>query len=154
MVGTDPDWMVEPGSVLKQIDYLKLVATGRKSIHYARPSDADDALTGLAGICFILSLVLTFGVAVLASYLGEVIEGGMLGWPVAATVLPEIAYFICGIYIGGAPRLVRYCMLAVGAGTAITLTFVALTAPLPGWYLFLPPFLFALCVSIGTVRQL
>jgi len=56
---------------LKQIDYLKLVATGRKSIHYAHPGEADDALTGLAAICFVLSLALVFGVAILASYLDE-----------------------------------------------------------------------------------
>ncbi len=78
---------------MKQIDYLKLVATGRKSIHYAHPSDADDALTGLAGICFILSLALIFGVAILASYLGEPMDARMLGWPLAATapLLPFIA---------------------------------------------------------------
>lgn len=139
---------------MKQIDYLKLVATGRKSIHYARPSDADDALTGLVGLCFVLSLALTFAIAILASYLGESIEGDMLGWPLAATVLTGIAYFVCGLFIGGAPTLVRYCMIAVGAGTVITLTYFAIAGAVTSWYLFVPPFLFGLCVSIGAVRQL
>jgi hypothetical protein len=139
---------------LKQIDYLKLVATGRKSIHYARPSDADDALTGLAGICFVLSLGLIFAIAILASYLGEPMNADMLGWPLAATVLPGIAYFVCGIYIGGAPKLTRYCIVIIGAGVGITLSYLALIGELVGWYLFIPPFLFALLVSLAAVKQL
>ena len=139
---------------MKQIDYLKLVATGRKSIHYARPSDADDALTGLVGICFVLSLALVFGVAILASYLGEPMNADMLGWPLAATVLPGIAYFVCGMFIGGAPKLTRYCMLLVGAIVVVTLSYLTLTGALNGWYLFVPPFLFSLLVSLGAVKQL
>ena len=139
---------------MKQIDYLKLVATGRKSIHYAHPSDADDALTGLAAICFILSLALVFGVAILASYLGEPMSADKLGWPLAATVLPGIAYFVCGMFIGGAPKLTRYCMLLVGAIVVVTLSYFALTGELDRWYLFIPPFLFALLVSLGAVKQL
>ena len=76
-----------------QIDYLKLITTGRKSIYYARPSDADDALTGMAGICFVLSLALIFVVAISASYFGKAMSGEMLGWPLAATILPGIALF-------------------------------------------------------------
>ena len=139
---------------MKQIDYLKLVATGRKSIHYAHPSDADDALTGLAGICFILSLALIFGIAILASYLGEPMDADKLGWPLAATVLPGIAYFVCGMFIGGAPRLTRTCMLVVGAIVVVALGFLALMGKLDGWYLYIPPFLFSLLVSLGAARQL
>ena len=139
---------------MKQIDYLKLVATGRKSIHYARPSDADDALTGLAGICFVLSLALIFVIAILASYLGEPMNADMLGWPLAATILPGIAYLVCGIYIGGAPKLTRYCMIFVGAAVVVTLSYLALIGELVGWYLFVPPFLFSLLVSLGAVKQL
>lgn len=139
---------------MKQIDYLKLVATGRKSIHYARPSDADDALTGLAGICFISSLALVFGVAILASYLGEPMNADKLGWPLAATVLPGIAYFVCGMFIGGAPRLTRFCMLLVGATVVVTLSYLALVGKLDGWYLFIPPILFTLLVSLGAIKQL
>jgi hypothetical protein len=139
---------------LKQIDYLKLVATGRKSIHYARPSDADDDLTGLIGVCFIISLILTFGVAVVASFCGELIDGEMLAWPLAATVLPGIGYMVSGFFIGGAPRLVRYGILTIGAITAIMLSYFAVTGSLDGWYLFIAPFLFALTASIGAVKQL
>ena len=139
---------------MKPIHYFKLVVAGRKSVHYARPSEADDALTGLAGICFVLSLALIFVIAVLALYLGAPITADMLGWPLVATILPAIAYFICGIYIGGAPRLTRYCMLSVGAGLVITLSYLALTGELVGWYLFGPPYFFALIVSIGVVKQL
>ena len=139
---------------MKQIDYLKLVATGRKAIHYAHPSDADDALTGFIGICFVLSLALIFAVAILASLLGEVIERDMLGWPMAATVLQGIGYLVCGFFIGGAPRLVRYCIIAIGAATAVLLSFLALTESLDGWYLFIPPFILALAISISAVRQL
>jgi hypothetical protein len=139
---------------LKQIDYLKLVATGRKSIHHARPSDADDALTGLAGACFVLSLALIFGIAVLASYLGEPMNADMLGWAIAAAILPGIAYFVCGIFIGGAPKLTRYCILLVGSTMVVTLSYLALIGRLDGWYLFVPPFLFSLLVSLGAVKQL
>lgn len=139
---------------MKQIDYLKLVATGRKSIHYAQLGDADDALTGLVGICFVLSLGLIFAISILASYLGEPMNADMLGWPLAATVLPGIAYFICGIYIGGAPKLTRYCMVIVGSGVVIALSYLALIGELVGWYLFIPPFLFALLVSLAAVKQL
>lgn len=137
-----------------QIDYLKLIATGRKSIYYARPSDADDALTGLAGICFVLSLALIFVIAILASYFGKPMSSEMLGWPLAATILPGIAYFVCGIFIGGAPKLARYCMLLVGVTVLVTLSYLAFTGNLDGWYLSVPPFLFSLFVSIGVVKQL
>ena len=139
---------------MKQIDYLKLVTTGRKSIHYARPSDADDALTGLAGICFVLSLALIFGVAILASYLGEPMDADMLGWPIAATVFPGILYFVCGIFMGGAPKLTRYCVLIVGTVAVLTLAAFAFIGLLEGWYLYLPPFLFSLIVSLGAIKQL
>jgi hypothetical protein len=139
---------------MKQIDYLKLVAAGRKSIYFTLPSDADDALTGLAGICFVLSLALIIAIAILASYFGEPMSANMLVWPMAATILPAIAYLVCGIYIGDAPRLTRYCMILVGAGVVITLSYLALIGELVGWYLFVPPFLFALLVSIAAIRQL
>ena len=139
---------------MKQIDYLKLVASARKSIHYARPSDADDALTGLIGICFILSLVLTFGAAVLGSFFGELIDSEMLAWPLAATVLPGIAYMVCGFFIGGAQKLIRYLILTIGAITAIMLSYFAVTGSLDGWYLFIAPFMFALGASIGATKQL
>ena len=139
---------------MKQIDYLKLVATGRKSIYYARPSDADDALTGLVGICFVISLALIFAIAVLASYLGEPMSADMLGWPLAATVLLGIAYFVCSIYISDTPKLTRYFMIVIGAGSVIFLAYTTTTGGLIGWYLFIPPFLFALLVSLAAVKQL
>jgi hypothetical protein len=137
-----------------QIDYLKLITTGRKSIYYARPSDADDALTGMAGICFVLSLALIFVVAISASYFGKPMSGEVLGWPLAATILPGIAYFVCGMFIGGAPKLTRYCILLVSATVLVTLSYLAFTGNLNSWYLFIPPFLFSLLVSLGAVKQL
>ncbi len=139
---------------MKQIDYLKLVATGRKSIHYARPSDADDALTGLIGYGFVFSLILTFAAAFLASYLGNELDMDAVGWPLAATVLPGIAFFVCSIFIGGAPRLIRVCVVAIGAITAITLSYLAITGSLNVWYLYLPSFLYSLLVSLGATKQL
>ena len=123
---------------MKQIDYLKLVATGRKSIHYARPSDADDALTGLIGYGFVLSLLLTFAAAFLASYLGNELDMDAVGKPLAATILPGIAFFVCSFFIGGAPRLVRVCVIAIGAIAVIALSYLAVTGSLNVWYLYLP----------------
>ena len=77
-----------------------------------------------------------------------------LVWPLAATVLPGIAYFVCGMFIGGAPKLTRYCMLLVRAIVIVMLSYFALTGELDGWYLFIPPFLFSLLVSLGAVKQL
>jgi hypothetical protein len=137
---------------VKQIDYLKLVATGRKSTHYTRPSDADDALTGLVGYGFVYSLLLTFATALIVSYLG--IELGMddVGKPLAATILPGIAFFASSFFIGGAPKLVRAWVIAVGSITVVTLSFLAVTAGLGVWYLYLPPFLYSLLVSLGAVK--
>ncbi len=139
---------------MKQIDYLKLVATGRKSIHYARPGDADDALTGLVGYGFVFSIILTFAAAFLASYLGNELNMDGVGKPLATTILPGIAFFVCGFFIGGAPRLVRGCVIAIGATTAIALTYFAITGGLDVWYLYLPSFLYTLLISIGATKQL
>lgn len=139
---------------MKQIDYLKLVATGRKSIHYARPSDADDALTGLIGYGFVFSLLLTFTAAFLASYLGKELDMDGVGKPLAATFLPGIAFFVGGFFIGGAPRLVRICMIIVGAITVITLSYLAITGTLNVWYLYLPSFVYSLLASLGASKQL
>lgn len=139
---------------MKQIDYLKLVATGRKSIYYARPSDADDALTGLIGYGFVFSLILTFAAAFLASYLGHELDMNAVGKPLAATVLPGIAYFVGSIFIGGAPRLVRACVIIVGAVTVVTLTYLVAIGAIGVWYLYLPSFLYSLFVSIGASKQL
>lgn len=139
---------------MKQIDYLKLVATGRKSIYYARPSDADDALTGLIGYGFVFSLVLTFAAAFLASFLGNELDMDAVGWPLAATVLPAIAFFVCSIFIGGAPRLIRVCVIAIGASTVIALLYLAITGSLNVWYLYLPSFFYSLLVSIAATKQL
>jgi len=139
---------------VKQIDHLKLVATGRNSIHYARPSDADDALTGLIGYGFVFALILTFASAFLASYLGNELDMDAVGRPLAATVIPGIAFFVGGIFIGGAPRLVRVCIIIVGAITAITLSYLIVTGSLNVWYLYLPSFLYSLSVSLGAIKQL
>ncbi len=139
---------------MKQIDYLKLVATGRKSIHYARPSDADDALSGLVGYGFACSLLLTFAIAILASYLGATIDADDVGWALAATVLPGIALFIGGFLLAGAPRFIRICFSIVSSGVAISLTLLAITGRLDNWFLFVPPFLYAVAVSVGATRQL
>ena len=139
---------------LKQIDYLKLVATGRKSIHYARPSDADEALTGLVGYGLVFSLALTFAAAFLASYLGEQLDMKAVGRAMAATIVPGIAYFSLSFFIGGAPRVVRACFVAIGAATAISLMYLAIAGRLDVWFLYLPSFLYSLLVSIGAMKQL
>ncbi len=90
----------------------------------------------------------------MASNFGEPMNADMLGWPLAATVLPGIAFFVCGMFIGGAPTLTRYCMLFVGAIVVVTLSYLALAGELDVWYLFIPPFLFSLLVSLGAVKQL
>ena len=69
----------QAGIKLKQIDYLKLVATGRNSSYYARPSDADEALKGLVGYGAVFTLALTVGLAVLASYLGANLNEEIVG---------------------------------------------------------------------------
>ena len=139
---------------MKQIDYLKLIATGRKSVHYARPSDADDALTGLVGLGFVIALALTWGIAILVSYLGQEMNAMMVAWPLAAIVFPGIAYFVCGLFIGGAPGLTRYGIILVGATVGIALLYLAVTTRLDGWYLFAPAFLYSLFVAVGATRQL
>ena len=139
---------------MKQIDYLKLVATGKKSVHYARPSDADSALTGFIGFGLIISLIVTFGIAVLVSYLGVPIDADKVGLAVAASAVPGIAFLVGSIFIGGAPTLVRYVIVAVGGVTVVTLTALTLTGALNPWYLYVPAFLYSLLVSVGAVRQL
>ena len=139
---------------LNQIDYLKLIATGRNSIHYARPSDADDALTGLAGVCFASALILTFALAVLVSYMGAPVQTDWIGFSVAVTFFLGLVCLICGIFIGGAPRLTRCTILASGAVVVIALSFLVITVNLPGWYLYLPPFLFALIMALGAGKQI
>ena len=135
-------------------DYLSLIAIRRTSVQYARPSDADNALTGLAGICFVASFLLVFVIAFLAHYLGEPMNGKMLTWPIVATFLPGVAYFFLSISIGSAPRLTRYGFVTAGMIVVMILSYLALTGGLNGWYLYIPPFLFALLVSLGAIRQL
>jgi len=139
---------------MKQTEYLRLIALGRKLIHYARPSDADDALTGLIGVLFVLSLALVFGIAILATYLGEPMDARQLGWPLIVTAASGVVYFVFGIFIGGAPRMVRCCMLLTGATVIALLAYLALAGAVDGWYLFIPPALFAALVSIAVARQL
>lgn len=139
---------------MKQIDYLKLVATGRKSVHYQRPSDADSALTGFIGFGLIISLILTFGIAVLVSYLGGVMDADKVGLAIAATAVPGIAFLLSSIFIGGAPTLVRYVIVAVGATAVVALTWSMLTGAFSPWYLLVPAFLYSLLVSVGALRQL
>ena len=139
---------------MKQIDYLKLVATGRKSVHYARPSDADSALTGFIGFGFVISLGLTFALAVLLSYLGVPMNKQSIGFSLLATFAPGVAYFVASIFIGGAPTLVRYVIIAVGGITVVMLTYLTIMGTLNPWYLYVPAFLYSLLVSVGAVRQL
>ncbi len=139
---------------MKQIDYTKLVKTGRKSVYHARPGDADDALTGLFGYGFVFALALTLIIAFVTSYLGNELSMKIVGKPIAAIFAPGIAYFVGGIFIGGAPRLVRASVIVVGAITVLTLSYLAITGSLEVWYLYVPAFLYSLLVSIGATRQL
>jgi len=139
---------------MKQIDYLKLVATGRKSVHYARPSDADDALTGLIGLSVISALILVFVIAVIASYLGAEIDKDTLAWPFGSIVLPAIAYFVASLFIGGAPRLVRVAFIGVALVTLGLRSYKAFGSDLSSWYLFVPAVLLASLSGLGAFRQL
>ena len=55
---------------VKQIDYLKLVSTGKRSSYYAKPTEADEALKNLILFAGTASLGLTFAMAVFVSWRG------------------------------------------------------------------------------------
>ena len=48
-----------------------------------------------------------------------------VGRAMGATIVPGIAYFSLSFFIGGAPRLIRACFVAIGAATAIALMYMA-----------------------------
>ena len=139
---------------MKQIDYLKLVATGRKSTHFARPSDADAALNGLVGFGAIVSLGLTFGAAVLYSYAGVTLEMNDVGLSLLATLLAAIALGVLGLFIGGAPVLVRLLMVLICLSVVLSLLLLALTGRLEFVYLYAPAFIYAVAVGFSATRQL
>lgn len=139
---------------MKQIDYLKLVATGRKATHFERPSDADEALTGAIGFMFLCSFFVTFAAVFLSSFLGSDLDLDAVGMALLPTIVPGIAYFVAGIFIGGAPKIVRVCIAAAALVTAATLILLGMAGDLGVWYLYLPAFLFATVTAIGAVRQL
>jgi hypothetical protein len=45
-------------------------------------------------------------------------------------------------------------MLLAGATVVVTLSYLVLVGKLNGWYLYIPPFLFSLLVSLGAAKQL
>ena len=139
---------------MKQIDYLKLVAIGRKSTHFARPSDADAALNGLVGFGAIISLGLTFGAAVLYSYFDVVLEMNDVGFALLATLLPAILLVVLGLFIGGAPVLVRLLMALICLAVILSLLLLALNGRLELVYLYVPAFIYALAVGFSATRQL
>ena len=139
---------------MKQIDYLKLVATGKKSVHYQRPSDADSALTGFIGFGLVISLALTFGLAVLVTYLGVSMDMDTVGLALLATFAPGAASLVACLFIGGAPTFVRYVIIAIGGVTVATLTALMIGGALYPWLLYVPGFLYSLLVSVGAFRQL
>lgn len=139
---------------MKQIDYLKLVATGRNSSYYARPSQADDDLKTIIAYGFVIAWLTTFGLAVLASYLGEGLSFTEVAKPMAIIVGPSLMMFIIGIFMGGAPRLTRIAIAAIGMTVVFILAYMALSDVLPNWYLYLPGAIFFFLVSSAAIRQL
>lgn len=139
---------------MKQIDYLKLVVTGRKSVHYTLPSEADSALTGLIGYGAMIALALTLVIGVLVSNPGVELDVDTIGRPLAVTLALGITFFVCSIFIGGAPVLVRVSLVIIGAIAGIGITILVMEGSTGSWYPYAPSYLYLVLVSLGALRQL
>jgi len=140
--------------LVKRIDYLRLITTGRKSGHYFRPSDTDGALTRFIGYGFVASLIFTFVAAVLASFLGNELDMIAVGKPLAATAILGIAFFVGCLFVGRAARLVRYYMIAVSVFSMIALPMLAMAGSLEIWYVYVPTGLYSFLVGLSTAEQM
>ncbi|MEQ9566993.1 MAG: hypothetical protein RLN85_14465 [Pseudomonadales bacterium] len=137
---------------MKQIDYLKLVNTGRKSSRYVRPSAEDEALKGVIGIGAVITLISTFGLGVLASYFGETMSMEILAKPMGTTFLIAVLLLVCGIFIGGAPTITRVCIAIVTSAVTLVLLVLASSGSLETQYLFAPLALFSVIVASVSAR--
>ncbi len=138
---------------MKQIDYLKLVSTARRSSYFAHPTEEDEALKNLILIGGSTSLGLTFAAAILVSWLGASIEANHVGAALAWTILPAIYFSVVSMFLGGARRLVLYAMAVPALALSVTLAALMLRG-LPGhWLIYLPPLAFLTVMSWVTFRQ-
>lgn len=138
---------------MNQIDYLKLVSTGRRSSYYAKPSEQDEALRNLILFAGTASLGLTFAVAVLVSYAGTNLEARDVGTALAWTFLPGVYLSVISMFLGGARRAVLYAMAVPALALSVTLAALMIRG-LPGhWLLYLPSLVFLTMICWATFRQ-
>ena len=138
---------------MKQIDYLKLVSTARRSSYMARPSEEDDALKNLILIAGTASLGLTFVIAVVVSLSGTELVAGDISLALAWTFLPGIYLSVLSMFLGGARRLVLYAMAVPSLALSISLGALMISG-LPGhWLLYLPSLAYLAIVGWVAFRQ-
>ncbi len=138
---------------MRQIDYLKLVRTARRSSYMARPSEEDDALRNLILIAGTASLGLTFALAVAVSLAGtELLIDDIaraLGW----TFLPGVYLSVLSMFLGGARRVVLYSMAVPMLASSITLAALMLQGIDGHWLIYLPPLGFLTTICLVTFKQ-
>ena len=135
-------------------DPLKLVVLGRKYSYYPRPSELDSTLNGFIGYGFVTALAFTFGVAVLASYLGAELTENIVGQAIAVVVVWSVYLLIWIFYISSVPSAARALILVPALIIVASLTALALLGRLGHWYLYVPLFVFCAGLSWVCAAQL
>ena len=138
---------------MKQIDYLKLVSTGKRSTYFARASEEDEALKNLILFAGTGSLGLTFAIAIAVSSAGTELVANDVGRALAWTLLPGIYLSVLSFFLGGARRLVLYAMAVPTLALSVTLAALMYRGVDGHWLIYLPPLAFLMIICWVTFRQ-
>ena len=139
---------------MTNFDFRGLQGTAKKSSYYARPSREDELLKGVVGYGAVASVLISFSLAVLMSYLGNVMSLDDVAWPIGGTVLAAIPLLVSSFFLGGAPTIGRVAMALVGSLTALVLVVFRRPDQTDTWYLFIPLFTYAGVVAALSIWQL
>ena len=135
-------------------DPLRLAVLGRKYSHYPRPSDFDSALNGLFGFGSVAALAFTFGIAILAAYLGADLNQGIVGKAFAPVFAFSVYLVIWTFYTTSVPRVARALTLVPALVFVVSIPFLVLVGKIQHWYLHVPLFVFSVALTLVISAQL
>ena len=138
---------------MKQIDYLKLVATGRSSSFYAKPSEQDEALRNFILVVGVCALALTFGLAVLISYLGTRLELDDVSYAMLASFGPFVSLLLASFFLSGARDAILPLIYILCFIVFIIIMFVIAGLPEGHWPMYMPSLANVVLVGVAALRN-
>ena len=85
---------------------MKLIATGRSSSYFVKPTEQDEALRNFILFAGTGSLALTLLIAVLISFLGTVLDIDDVSFAVLASFVPFVYLLLASLFLADARRFI------------------------------------------------